>query len=69
MNYSLRISVISFRFFGNLTHSLNISGWLSASTTSLIQRDTVGCDKAANRLFPIGDWYEPVAKKFNVTKI
>jgi len=54
--------------FGNLTQTLNISGRFNAATTSLIQRNTVGCDRAINRLLPIGDWYEPVARKFKVTK-
>lgn len=59
----------SFTSLGNLTQTLNISGRFSADTTSLIQRDTVGCDRAINLLLPIGDWYEPVAKKFKVTNI
>jgi len=68
-SYPLRISVSSFRLLGNLTHLSNISGRFSASTTSLIQRDTDGCDKTINLLLPVGDWYDPVAKKFNVTRI
>lgn len=55
MIYSLRISVSSFMFCGNFTQSLNISGLFSAPTTSFMQRDTEGCDKAVNLLLPIGD--------------
>lgn len=56
-------------FFRNLTQSLNISGLFSTAITSIMQQNTIGCNKAVNLLLPIGDWYEPKAKDLKVIKI
>lgn len=55
-------------FAGNFTQVFITSGWLRASTISFTHRETDGCETALNILYPTGDWYEPVPKKFNAIR-
>lgn len=67
--YSLRTLFSSWIFLGNFTQAFIISGLFRASTTCFTHRETDGCETAVNKLWPTGDWYEPVAKKFNAIRI
>jgi len=47
---------------------VTISGEFKAGVISSMYFDKVGCAMAASKFFPMGVWYDPVAKKLSTAK-